>query len=40
MAPAMMLSLWGTVFPGAGVPDASLLHRQNVALLLASLGKD
>lgn len=38
MAPAMMLSLWGTVFPGIAVPDVTLLHRQHVALLLSSLG--
>ncbi len=40
MAPAMMLSLWGTVFPGVGAPDARQLHKQNVALLLGSLGVD
>ncbi|OBY25183.1 TetR/AcrR family transcriptional regulator [Leisingera sp. JC1] len=38
VAPAMMLSLWGTVFPGVGTPDAHQLLRQNVALLIGSLG--
>ncbi|WP_428927711.1 TetR/AcrR family transcriptional regulator [Marinibacterium sp. SX1] len=40
MAPAMMLSLWGTVFQGVPVPDVHLLLRQHVTLLLGSLGRD
>ena len=37
MAPAMMLSLWGTVFTGIQVPDVRSMQRQHVALLLAGL---
>ncbi|OUD08313.1 hypothetical protein BVC71_14165 [Marivivens niveibacter] len=37
MAPAMMLSLWGTVFDGIQVPDVQHMHHQHVALLLSSL---
>jgi TetR/AcrR family transcriptional regulator len=40
MAPAMMLSLWGTVFLGVPVPDIHQVLKQHVALLLRSLGTD
>ncbi|QFT82006.1 putative HTH-type transcriptional regulator YfiR [Roseovarius sp. THAF27] len=40
MAPAMMLSLWGTVFPGITAPDAHQVLRQHVGMLLASFGKE
>jgi TetR/AcrR family transcriptional regulator len=40
MAPAMMLSLWGTVFLGVPVPDIHQVLKQHVELLLRSLGTD
>jgi AcrR family transcriptional regulator len=39
MAPAMMLSLWGTVFTTAGLPDMRAALEQHVAILIDGLGR-
>lgn len=38
MAPAMMLSLWGTVFTAQGLPDMRAALDQHVAILIGGLG--
>lgn len=39
MAPAMMLSLWGTVFSTKGLPDMTASLDQHVEMLLNGLGR-
>lgn len=39
MAPAMMLSLWGTVFTTEGLPDMRSALAQHVAILMGGLGR-
>ena len=39
MAPAMMLSLWGTVFSIKGLPDMSSSLAQHVEMLVSGLGR-
>lgn len=39
MAPAMMLSLWGTVFSTEGLPDMQSSLEQHVAILIGGLGR-
>lgn len=39
MAPAMMLSLWGTVFTTEGLPDMRGALAQHVAILMGGLGR-
>ena len=39
MAPAMMLSLWGTVFSTDGLPDMQSSLEQHVAILIGGLGR-
>lgn len=40
MAPAMMLSLWGTVFKGMPVPEAHQVLEQHVGVLLRSFRRE
>ncbi len=39
MAPAMMLSLWGSVFSTEGLPDMRAALDQHVAILVGGLGR-
>lgn len=39
MAPAMMLSLWGTVFTTEGLPDMRCSLEQHVSILVSGLGR-